>query len=191
MNCAVTRQKDLNTSLWSGGKTTQLFLYPPGSSYAARDFEIRISSATVDDNGSVFTDLPGYHRLLMPLNHSMHLVYEGRGEVTMEPFQVEEFEGEWHTTSYGKCTDIGVMLAEGWQGQMKAVGKGTYNGKPGFIALYALADHVKVRCEENGESCEETLSQGDFFLVESQEAPKLVIEAQVPKAAVLFRLFRG
>jgi environmental stress-induced protein Ves len=75
MNYKVIRSDAQNVNVWSGGKTIQLFLHPPGASYAARDFHVRISSATVEDETSVFTALPGFRRILMPLDDTMKLVY--------------------------------------------------------------------------------------------------------------------
>ena len=37
-----------STSKWSGGSTTELFIWPKDASYAERRFNIRISTATVD-----------------------------------------------------------------------------------------------------------------------------------------------
>ena len=51
---------DFRTSAWSGGTTTELFLYPEGGSYAARDFLFRISSATVDLEESDFQRCPAW-----------------------------------------------------------------------------------------------------------------------------------
>lgn len=56
------------TSNWSGGTTTQLFIYPPEASYAARNFLFRISTATVETETSTFTDLTGFNRILLLLN---------------------------------------------------------------------------------------------------------------------------
>ena len=92
MKCTVTRKRDVNTSVWSGGSTAQLFIYPPDAGYADRNFEVRLSSATVEEESSVFTNLPGYHRILMPLNASLRLVYRDHGEVFINPLQVTEFE---------------------------------------------------------------------------------------------------
>lgn len=39
---------EFNISRWSGGTTTELFIWPYGASYAERRFSIRISTATVD-----------------------------------------------------------------------------------------------------------------------------------------------
>jgi environmental stress-induced protein Ves len=168
-----------------------LFIYPANASYVARDFEVRVSSATVADESSVFTDLPGYHRLLMPLNAPIRLVYKDHGEALVDSLETVEFEGGWRTTSYGVCTDLGVMLAMGWQGEMEALGCGTYIGRPGFTGVYALVDKVKVDAKGNDRSSSNSLMQGDFLLLETQAAVELVLESSAKKAAVLIRIFRA
>lgn len=189
MICRVTKKEDLSTNVWSGGKTIQLFLYPPESSYAARDFFVRISSATVEDESSVFTALPGFHRVLMPLDREMRLVYEGHGEAAIQPFQAVEFEGGWNTTSYGKCSDIGIMLAAGWQGELQS-DKGEYLLRPGFTGVYAITDEVRV-CAQNGEeSTEHVLMQGDFLLLELDEAVTLTVKAGMRNGAVVASAYR-
>ncbi|MCL2381904.1 MAG: HutD family protein [Treponema sp.] len=184
--CILTRKADLAVSNWSGGSTTQLFLYPSSASYAARDFQIRISSATVEQTPSAFTSLPGYHRVLMPLSAPLKLVFENHGEAERGPFEPVEFEGEWNTVSFGLCTDIGIMLAAGWRGSLKAIGSGKYECATGFAGVYALTDGVKASV--TGE--DHTLMQGDFLLLEMDTAGELEMSAQTKDAAILARVFR-
>jgi len=183
----LTRKSELSVSNWSGGSTTQLFLYPSGSSYAARDFQVRISSATVDQTPSGFTSLPGYHRVLMPLSAPLKLVFENQGEADIKPFESAEFEGEWNTVSHGLCTDIGIMLAAGWQGSLKAVRGGTYKCAAGFAGVYALADGVKARFAEK----DHALMQGDFLLLELEETGTLELTAPNENAAVFIQVLKS
>ena len=194
MKCVITRKKNIKISAWSGGSTAQLFIYPPNADYAKRDFEARISSATVEEETSVFTHLPGYHRILMPLNAPLRLVFQDHGEVSVNPMEAAEFEGDWHTVSHGVCTDLGLMLAAGWQGEMEAVGSGVRTIPPGITGVYSLADQVEVSVEE---SLRDTLMQGDFLLMESRAPTKFsltlapALESPSANAAVLVRIFRA
>lgn len=186
----LTRKNDLAVSNWSGGSTTQLFLYPGGASYAARDFQVRVSSATVEQTPSVFTSLPGFYRVLMPLSAPLKLVFENQGNVDLAPFEVVEFDGGWNTTSYGICTDIGIMLSAPWEGSLKPISGGTYVCPDGgFIGVYALVDGVKAA--SGGE--EYALMQGDFLMLEDDTAgveEELSIAAPGENAAVLVVVFR-
>ncbi|MGV7830009.1 HutD family protein, partial [Mycobacterium kansasii] len=73
MNVEHFRSSQYHQSTWSGGKTTELFLFPPEANYQRRVFDYRISSATIEEQYSMFTVLPGYNRLLMPLEGSVTL----------------------------------------------------------------------------------------------------------------------
>ena len=83
---------DYQISTWSGGQTTQLFLSPKEGSYPDRTFDFRLSTATVEVEKSDFTDLTGYHRILMPLTSSITLTHQHK-EVVLKPFQSYFFDG--------------------------------------------------------------------------------------------------
>lgn len=103
--------EDFKTSRWSGGTTTELFLYPPEGNYQDRAFLFRISSATVDTEESNFTPLPGVERYITPLSGSFVLSHPNGAQVKMpalsEPYR---FSGETATHCVGKATDFNLML---------------------------------------------------------------------------------
>ncbi len=119
MKVSIKKQRDYQISKWSGGTTTQLYIYPEDGDYAARKFQVRISSATVEDEVSQFTSLPGVKRFLMTLNGKLRLVHKDQYEKTLRPGQVEKFPGDWETTSYGKVRDFNLMLKDGAKGLME------------------------------------------------------------------------
>lgn len=100
----------LQTNKWSGGNTTQLFIYPPSSSYKNLDFDFRISTATIESERSVFTPLPGVKRTLMVLDGTLELSHEGHHTTILEPFEKDSFEGDWETTSGGIAEDFNLMI---------------------------------------------------------------------------------
>lgn len=108
-----------STSSWAGGKTTELYIHPRSARYADRDFDFRISSATVETEESEFTALPGFTRHLLPLRGELRLVHEGQAARTLRPYAVDTFDGGWHTVSHGLCTDLGLMLRRGWTGELR------------------------------------------------------------------------
>ena len=164
MPVTKTTAGETRRTLWSGGSTTEYFIYPPGKEYADRDFEIRISSATVDKEPSTFTSLPGFHRLLMPLNAPMRLVFEEDREVLLAPMESTDFDGGVQTTSYGICTDFGIMYTDQWMGQLVSLSSGTYPLNPGFSFVYAVNDGGTLSWKAKGESGSVTFVKGDFFL---------------------------
>lgn len=119
MQIKMYQKEDYPVSNWSGGKTTQLFIYPENSEYAKRNFLFRISSATVDCERSEFTSLPGVDRVILPLKGSLHLFYEGQGEKVLAPYEQDRFDGGWNTVSVGKATDFNLMLREGTKGEVE------------------------------------------------------------------------
>ena len=99
-------------SKWSGGTTAQLMIFPESSEYKDRDFDYRISVATIDDETSVFTSLPDYHRYMIALSDKINLTNNGK-LVELKKCELYEFEGFDHVESFGKATDLGVMCRRG------------------------------------------------------------------------------
>lgn len=121
-NVTLLRVNDFQVSDWSGGKTKQLYLSPPTGHYGKRDFDYRLSTATVELAESQFSDLSGFHRILMSLNHTLHLFNASRQEETvLAPFTPYVFEGSDSITSRGTCTDFNLIYSDHYQGQLIAI----------------------------------------------------------------------
>lgn len=120
--CAVelVRRDRQPVSMWSGGTTTEIAIYPKEAVYSRRDFLWRISSAHVDSAESEFTSLPGIWRLIMVLEGDMTLEHEHHHSVRLQPFQQDAFAGDWATRSKGKARDFNIMLTAGCTAQMRA-----------------------------------------------------------------------
>lgn len=112
-------EKDFKTSNWSGGTTTQLFIYPENSNYRSGDFKVRISSATVEQEESNFTMLKGVERFITPLDSILKLTHDGKTFITLKPFEVYEFNGGLTTSSFGRTKDFNLMLANGAKGGLQ------------------------------------------------------------------------
>lgn len=98
-----------NTTLWSGGKTSELFIYPKGANFKSGDYSLRISIATVEIESSTFTSLPEVERTLLVLEGKLKLEHEGFHTVELDQFEQDKFSGDWTTKSTGKVTDFNVM----------------------------------------------------------------------------------
>lgn len=130
------KQTDFTTSAWSGGTTTELFIWPEGASYARREFGIRISSAMVELAESDFTPLPGVLRYITPLSGSFTLSHPGKAPVAMGPLSAPyRFPGGESTHCVGSATDFNLML-RGVEGEM-TLGSGRIPVKPGLNAFFA------------------------------------------------------
>lgn len=102
------------TTTWSGGKTTELFIFPTDARYVERDFDFRISTATIEVETSDFTPLPDYKRLLAVLEGELEIMHEGKYSKKLLPFESDSFHGSWKTTSKGKVRDFNVIHSENY-----------------------------------------------------------------------------
>lgn len=155
----IRKANTLTTSGWSGGTTTELFIWPETASYAQRDFGIRVSTATVELPVSEFTLLPGIERTLMVLEGTLMLVFEtgdGSAEVKLEPLEMAQFAGGTPTTGYGQVRDFNVMCAAGFsaetvcetleEGAFLTIGQGAF-----ATVVYVLEGTLAsagIRCEK-------------------------------------------
>lgn len=112
-------------SRWAGGTTTQLLILPPGASYAARDFDARVSAATVEAGESDFTSLPGVARQIMILEGEVALEHPGRrAAFSLPPMSPYAFDGGWATRSRGRCRDFNLMTRGGTRGEIRGMALG-------------------------------------------------------------------
>ena len=141
-NITLLKSNDFQVSDWSGGKTKQLYLSPPTGHYGKRNFDYRLSTATVELAESQFSDLSGFHRILMSLDHTLHLHNASRQEETvLAPFTPYFFEGSDSITSRGTCTDFNLIYSDHYQGQMLAISNGQELSQDEAIQfIYALSD---------------------------------------------------
>ena len=107
--------KDLNkkriVSTWKGGTTTQLCIEPETASLQERNFDIRISSATIDLERSEFSDFTGYRRYLMKLEGDITLLIDGK-TVIIKGDEAFEFMGDEKVISISKepSRDFNVII---------------------------------------------------------------------------------
>ncbi|MDO4669888.1 MAG: HutD family protein [Aerococcus sp.] len=119
--------KDYSIRAWSGGETTELFIFPTDASYTERTFQVRISTATVTVSASTFTSLPGFLRVISLLEGELSLTHyenSGKRHVQLTPFQLDTFSGEIVTTSQGTCRDFNLMLSGDMTGSLTPFTRG-------------------------------------------------------------------
>jgi environmental stress-induced protein Ves len=121
MNYKIIDSENFKPANWPGGTTTQLFIYPPSADYQKRDFQFRLSTATVETEKSDFTPLPGFSRKLMVLSGEITICHDGHYSRQLKKFDAHEFEGGWKTSSIGKCTDFNLMTAGKTSAELRAV----------------------------------------------------------------------
>ena len=113
--------KNLKTSNWTSGTTTEIFIYPKESSFLKRDFQFRISRATVEAKATDFTKFIGITRSLMVLEGTLQLKHNEEDYITLKPFEQNSFSGEWETKSKGKVSDFNLMTNSSTNGTLESV----------------------------------------------------------------------
>lgn len=129
------------TTEWSGGTTTELFIWPEGGSYAERRFNIRISTAVVELEESDFTPLPGVKRFLTPLCPGFVLTVNG-DEKELPYGEALEFSGDDSVHCKGSGRDLNLML-KGAEGDMR-IAEGAFTIEKGRTAFLFSKDQQTI-----------------------------------------------
>jgi len=180
-NIEIIRKGQHKTSEWSGGTTTELYIYPKDSLYGDRNFKWRLSSAKVEVEESTFTSLPGISRLIMVIEGELRLEHEGHHNAVLKAFEKDSFSGGWTTTSFGKVIDFNLMMTQGYKGKLESISvkAGDYkdvlldnniNGNEKFHqiteAFYIVKGNVEIATGANGKI---NANEGDLVLVTRTE----------------------
>lgn len=173
----IIKKEQLQTSLWSGGTTTQLAIYPKDAVYSQRNFIWRLSSAQVEAEESVFTSLPGISRIIMIIEGELLLEHEGHYKKVLKRFDQDSFSGSWTTKSYGKVVDFNLMMREGCEGDLEAIhldGEATkavdFQNKKGFFrcvqAMYCVNGEVSIKAAGEDKNI---IHKGDIILIKAKD----------------------
>ena len=203
MTCSVKiiKKQGQKTSKWSGGETTQLYIYPENSSYEKGNFKWRISCSTIEIDKSKFTKLPNIQRKLMLLDGNLILKHENCEEVNLNKFDIHTFSGELDTISYGKGIDFNLMTTNNCIGELEHIyikskmqiklnedyvdKKYKYR----FICIYSLNNSFNIEIQ-NKRSLE--IQNGEVVIIKINEVENLNIvnngktDLQIVKSTVHF-----
>ena len=139
--------KNFKTSKWSGGTTTELYIYPLESNYKDLDFKFRISTAKVELEKSNFTSLKGISRKLMIIDGGIEIHHKNRYSKKLSKFDIDNFEGDWETSSEGKCQDFNVMTSKGISSRIFSIELNKDESKELFIDTNS--SHYIIYCISN------------------------------------------
>lgn len=180
MRIKIYSPKDCFTTVWSGGVTTELWIWPEDGDYASRNFHVRISSAAVRQEESDFTALPGVVRYITPLSGEFTLSHPDGQAVTMEPLDKPYcFDGGVATHCSGKATDFNLML-KGVRGNMMVMsGRLTVNAD--ICCIYPV-DDSDIMVEGKALRIE----PGGIAVIHLEEGERATIEAA---KAIVCRIF--
>ncbi len=137
MKTKLIKFNELNASNWANGKTYEYYIYPNNADYQNKDFLFRISSATIDNEPSNFTNFIGYQRFLCMLDNSLLLKINNK-EIKLEPYQLVEFKSEDSVISYTTGNDFNLMIKEDIKDYQVEITHGFFALENDFIIVYSL-----------------------------------------------------
>lgn len=170
-NIKLIKKDDLSTEKWSGGTTTQLYIYPENTEYKNKNFKWRVSISNIDEEESYFTYLPGIKRKIMVLDGELYLEHENMYSKKLSKYEQHNFSGSWSTKSRGKIRDFNLMLNNECIGDIDyiSIKKGTsrsitlettdYDYKKVSYFIYIIAGDGKIISE-----LEYKVYEGDFII---------------------------
>lgn len=120
----ILTEADFLISNWSGGKSTQLYIFPENATVAERNFDWRISFASVESEESDFTLFEGYERILIPLAGKLEMEHQtsnGVIEQYVNELELARFSGSWPTKGKGKLTDFNVIFKPNYHPRIQII----------------------------------------------------------------------
>jgi hypothetical protein len=172
MKIEIIKKDQQKESVWSGGRTNQIYIHPYNSTLQDRDFDFRISSAIVEVEDSEFTSFVGYDRSLMVLNGELEIVHENHYSKKLNQFEVDYFSGDWKTTSNGKITDFNLIFKRGLKGELNYL---TFNGDqiiskdvsnlPNKLGYFVISGELKVEINNS----EYKVQIGELVMIEKSD----------------------
>lgn len=119
MDTKILKKSDYKITNWSGGTTTEILIYPKGSTLENRDFIFRVSSATCEDGKNIFSDFTGYNRYITSLDNDLYLENQGN-DLVLKPYEIFSFDGEHVTASKSAVTDFNLIIKKGFTGSLRS-----------------------------------------------------------------------
>lgn len=142
MDYRIISKEEFKTTAWSGGETSQLYIYPETSDFAKKDFLFRLSSASFTSNQSDFSDFTGYDRYILALRGNLYLDHERSYVRDLSPYEIEYFSGHWKTRSKNSldCIDYNYIVRSGRKSKMQIfeVGETYRPSEKSIISLYSI-----------------------------------------------------
>lgn len=137
----ITHLSDIPPVQWAGGKTWQLIILPEDATLSKRNFDYRLSSASIEAEHSRFTAFPGFERDLVLLTEPITLQIFGRRQ-PVQPGKVFHFYGSDMVESEGKTQDLNLIKRASLPGKLEII-EGSISGPalvfdPKQMALIAL-----------------------------------------------------
>ena len=163
MNVRIIKPNNLKTTTWSGGTTSEYYIYPEQSDYKNKDFLFRISSAMIEEKPARFTSFIGYSRYLTMLDNYLDLSINGRHKIYYQNTLVFfKSEDDVIANSLGK--DFNIMIKEDVSKHSAEIRHGFFTIHDSFAIVFAIEE-----CEIFINSLPYQLKKYDCVLIENLE----------------------
>jgi uncharacterized protein len=174
-NHEVRKSYQHRVSRWSGGKTKEVFIFPPHKQFTNLDFMWRVSLATTETDKTEFTKLNGYYRHIMVLDGEIKLIHKNEYSIRLDKYEQDCFSGNFDTECYGKCQDFNLILQNGISGKIFHVKnskteKFIYNEPYQQISFnttcyYCFADKTTINIYDEEEIIFTSILNADDFII--------------------------
>ncbi|MCZ4695687.1 hypothetical protein DWB61_12970 [Ancylomarina euxinus] len=191
MSFSIISADKFNTINWSGGTSTQLYIYPETADYGLRNFNFRLSTAKVEVEKSEFTSLPGVSRKIMILDGQIEISHKNHYKKELKAFDVDEFEGDWQTSSIGTCTDFNLMTRGETKGELSSLALSknqtkdfSITDRQSKIILYLHFGKIAF----NDERDNYILNQGELLIMDNLNPNNLKFIARMDSRLIISKI---
>jgi len=193
MAFSIIKAENFNTSNWSGGTTTQLYIYPKTADYKNKTFDFRLSTARVDIEKSEFTPLPGVSRKIMILDGQIVISHKDHYSKELKKLDTDEFQGDWQTSSIGTCTDFNLMTTGTTKGDLSALVLREkqaleYLIEKDYSSLLIYLYSGKISFNMDHES--DILNQGELLVLHNMEIEALQFSAHESSELIISKIIK-
>lgn len=164
----IIKAEDFITTKWSGGETSQLYIYPENADFSKKDFLFRISSATFTGCESTFSDFSNYYRYILPLEGSLSVDHKNLYKRSLSLLEPEFFDGGWETYSENSldCRDYNFIFSKEARGDFKVFSDPqTINLDPGNIYSFFSKEDLVI----NLSGKEKDLPASSLYLIKTED----------------------
>ena len=191
MSIQIKKQSEIISNRWAAGTTSELFIWPNQTSFEARDFDFRISTATVEQAETTFTKFNGYSRELMILAGKLQIHHENLYSKTLNTFDVDSFEGDWDTKAEGMVTDFniiyrGKVLAklESNALEIEQIHKEEVVTKNSVTLIYIWEGAISMTNLED-KNTTANLAKGDCMILQYDQSPESIALQCIQQARII------
>jgi environmental stress-induced protein Ves len=164
-NFSIQSSDEYKTINWSGGTSTEVYIYPPTADFSTRDFGFRLSIATVVIEESTFSTLKDIHRILLLLEGAFTLSHKHHHTKSLQPFEQDQFEGDWETHCKGRGKDFNLLFKSPYKGSVEVITNDAVLLDTQHILIFSLENNSRIE--------EEELQKDDLLIIENLELKKL------------------